>query len=366
MTILSRLILREILFPFALSFLGLSGLFLVGRTFQILDPLAAAGLGISEFLSILFLLLPPLWLYILPMAVLLGVLVGFLRLSRDSEIVALFSLGLGPAAMIRSVIVFSVVVAMIGLSLSLFFIPRAKSATKEAIRGLTENVTARGIPSRTFMTPFPDLTLYVHDTDETGRILTGVYLRDTRRKDLTITGMAERGAIIAVPEDAAVALRLENGVLNRFGADPGRSDTIFFDSYTVKVGFGDVKRSKKRGELGFSDLLEALSLPDLSPKHRTLVLNEIHERLALPAGILIFGIIGVPLGVFFGRTGLSGGVTIGLFVFLAFYLSFAIAKNLAEAGSLPPGLSIWFPDAVFSVAAILLVAILQKKGPLKA
>lgn len=365
MTILSRLILREIFFPFVFSFLGLSGLFLVGRTFQMLAPLVEAGLGIRGLLAILFLLLPPLWLYILPMAVLLGVLVGFIRLSRDSEVVAFFSVGVGPAAMMRSVIVFSVIVAMLGLSLSLFFIPKAKSATKEVIHSITENVTARGIPSRTFITLFPDLTLYVHETDETGRLLTGVYLRDARRKDLTITGMANRGTIIALPEDSAVALRLESGVLNRFGTDPGRSDTVSFKTYTVKIGFGDVKRSKKRGELGFPELLKVLSQPDLSKKDHTLILSEIHERLALPAGILIFGLIGVPLGVFFGRTGLSGGVAIGLFVFLAYYLSFAITKNLAEAGSIPPGLSIWIPDAVFFVVAVFHLMILQKKGPLR-
>lgn len=366
MTIVSRLVLREILFPFLLSFVGLSLLLLLGRFFQVLEPVLRAGVGTGEIITLMFLSLPPLWVYVIPMACLLGVVLGFLRLSRDCEIVALFASGIGPSVMLRSVFGFALAVAMACLVLSVFILPYTKSVAKGYLRHLTGAVLARGLPERTFITPVKDFTLYVHKTGEDGRRLEGVYLRDARRDDTTVTGMAETGRFLFDPASAQMGVRLENGTMNRFDHDLTRSDTISFRSYSLRFDAGGGKRAKRRGEMGTGELVSKSLDPSLPAKERNLLKGELHKRLSMPVGTLILGLVAAPLGIFYGRAGLSGGVFIGLFAFLVYYLLFAFFSNLADTGAMSPEVALWIPNVLFLFAAVLAVVILERKGPLRA
>jgi len=93
-------------------------------------------------------------------------------------------------------------------------------------------------------------------------------------------------------------------------------------------------------------------------------LTEFHERLAVPIGVLILGIMAAPLGILFGKTGPSGGIALGLAAFLAYYLSVAFAASLADTGNISPVIALWTPNFISAGITVGLIILLYRRGPL--
>ena len=364
MSILSKMLFREMALPFLFSFCALSVFLLLGSLLPLLEPLLRAGIKPAELGRFAILVLPTFWAFVLPMATLLGVLLGFLRLSRDSEMLALFACGAGLKKLIIPVIMVSLIACLVSFFLSASVIPKAKTASRNFIRELTERSLARGIPEKIFFSPMSKLTLYVDKSLDQGHRFKGVYIQDTRKKRVTYQILARDGELFAQPGGLEVGLRLRNGTLNRISDDYRKTDTLDFDSYALRLSLPGKDRKQKRGELGLEDLLKAASDPDTSAKHKVHYLTEFHERLAVPIGALILGIMAAPLGILFGRTGLSGGIALGLAAFLAYYLSVAFAASLADTGNISPVIALWAPNFIFTGITVGLIILLYRRGPL--
>jgi lipopolysaccharide export system permease protein len=365
MSILSRMLLREMALPFLFSFCALSVLLLLGSLLPLLEPLLRAGIKFTELGRFAILVLPTFWAFVLPMAMLLGVLLGFLRLSRDSEMLALFACGAGLKKLIIPVIMVSITACLVSFFLSASVIPKAKTASRNFIRELTERSLARGITEKIFFSPMSKLTIYVDKSLDQGHRFKGVYIQDARKKRVTYQILARDGELFTQPGGLEVGLRLSNGTLNRISDDYKKTDTIDFDSYALRLSLPGKGRKQKRGELGLEDLLKAASDPDTSARDKVHYLTEFHERLAVPIGALILGIMAAPLGILFGRTGLSGGIALGLAAFLAYYLSTAFAASLADTGNISPVIALWVPNLIFAGITVGLIILLYKQGPLR-
>ncbi|MBW1939274.1 MAG: LptF/LptG family permease [Deltaproteobacteria bacterium] len=365
MSLLSRMLLREMAIPFLFSFCALSVLLLLGSLLPLLEPMLRAGIKFTELGKIAILLLPTFWAFVLPMATLLGILLGFLRLSRDSEMLALFACGAGLKKLIIPVIMVSITTCLFSFFLSASVIPKAKTSSRNFIRELTERSLARGIPEKIFFSPMSKLTLYVDKSLDQGHRFKGVYIQDARKEQVTYQIMAREGELFAQPGGLEVGLRLSNGTLNRISDDYRKTDTLDFKSYALRLSLPGKDRKQKRGELGLGSLLKAASDPDTSARHKVHFLTEFHERLAVPVGALILGIMAAPLGILFGRTGLSGGIALGLAAFLLYYLSMAFAASLADTGNISPVIALWVPNLIFAGITVGLIILLNKQGPLR-
>ncbi len=366
MSLLSRMILKEMIPPFLFSFCALSIFLLLASLLHLSGTLVKTGIRPVELLKFAGLLLPTFWSLVLPMATLLGVLLGFLSLSKDNEIIALFACGIGPKRLIIPVIAVSVISWLLSLFISVYVIPRAKTAYRDLFRELIEHRLARGIPGKVFFSPMPGLTIYVDKSLDQGHRLKGVYIRDARRHKVANQILARKGKLFAQPGGREVVLQLSQGVLSHVSNDYRESDTIDFDSYSLVLSLAAKDREPSRGELGMGDLLKVASNPNTSHRVRWHYITEFHKRLAIPLGALILGIMAAPMGIFFGRAGLSGGIALGLAAFMVYYLSMLFGENLASTGTISPAVALWAPDFIFSGIAAGLIVLLNKRGPLRA
>ena len=94
--LLDRYVLREVVPPFFIGLLLIVFVLLMNQVLLLAELFIDKGVPALEALRILGLLVPSILAFALPMAVLMGVLGGLARLSSDSEVVALQSLGVGP------------------------------------------------------------------------------------------------------------------------------------------------------------------------------------------------------------------------------------------------------------------------------
>jgi lipopolysaccharide export system permease protein len=61
-----------------------------------------------------------------------------------------------------------------------------------------------------------------------------------------------------------------------------------------------------------------------------------------------------PLGALFQRGNRLAGVSLGIALFLAYYVVLSAGKGLGEQAVIPPWLAVWLPNlAVFALAAAL-------------
>jgi lipopolysaccharide export system permease protein len=359
------MLLREMALPFLFSFAALSALLLLGRMIPLLEFLLKAGIGLGELATFVLLMLPTLWLLVLPMSVLLAVLLAFLRLSRDSEMLAMLASGVTPGRLLRPVIGVSVLAWLFSLLLSTSVLPGAKHASKTFVRELTERRLARRLPEKVFLTPLPGLTLYVDKSLDEGNRFKGIFIRDARRQEAVGHVLAQEGELFSQPDHSQIALRLRNGSLHRESEDYRECDTFIFRTYSLRLSLEGEALKPKRGELGLGELLKTASDSGTSKKDRGRNMTEFHKRLALPSGTLILGIMAAPFGILFGKNGLSGGIALGLAAFLLYYLSMAFASNLADIGSVSPAVALWTPNAAFAGIAVAMVVLINRRGPLR-
>src|SRR5512132_3493303 len=101
MRLISRSVLREVWPPFLLGF-GAYTFILLLRTILVLADFAVRrSAPVAEVARLVLLSLPWIVVLTLPMAFLLGVLIGLGRLGADSELTALSACGVGPGAIYR-------------------------------------------------------------------------------------------------------------------------------------------------------------------------------------------------------------------------------------------------------------------------
>ncbi len=360
MSLLSRLILKEIAFPFLFSFLALSTLLLLGKLLPLLDTLLRVGIGSREFIKLLLLMVPTFWMLVIPMATLLGILLGFLRLTRDSEVIALFACGITPSHMFRPAIAVSVVCWILSLLVAAIVVPMSKSSTRTLLKELTRKTLTKGFPEGRFLSPVSGLTIYVHESMSQGHRFKGIFIQDARKPEVTSQIFAQAGELLTGARDEKIALCLKDGILNRISPDFTRTDTFEFKGYTLQLELTPGRYTKKRGEMGFASLWKHGTDPNASPERRNRYMSEFHKRLAIPTGTLLLGILAVPLGIMFGRAGLSGGVALGLSAFLTYYLLVAFMSNLAEVGVFNAAVALWLPNLVFTALTWVMVRLLCK------
>ena len=126
--LLDRYVLREVVPPFFIGLLLIVFVLLMNQVLLLAELFIDKGVPALEALRILGLLVPSILAFALPMAVLMGVLGGLARLSSDSEVVALQSLGVGPRRLGLPVLAFGLCGLLLTLPLALVLAPRANSA----------------------------------------------------------------------------------------------------------------------------------------------------------------------------------------------------------------------------------------------
>jgi lipopolysaccharide export system permease protein len=87
-----------------------------------------------------------------------------------------------------------------------------------------------------------------------------------------------------------------------------------------------------------------------------LSLNEWHRKLTLPVSILIFFMIGAPLGAIIRKGGLGLPAVISVIFFVIFYVISIWGEKMAKEGTWDALYGMWLPIPIFMLVAIYLTA----------
>jgi len=356
-------ILKEILPSFLVSLLVFTFILLLAKILELTELVVVEGIQPLTLLRFLLYSLPFFLSLTIPMSTLLAVLLAFLRLSGDSEIVVLKSAGFSLYRLLPSVILFSLWALLVTSYLTLFLVPASNRAFRNQLLALAKIRADISIKEQIFNTDFESLVLYVNQLNRQDGWMHEIFIRDARETDTANVITAARGRLTADTKQRMLVLELYNGVVDRM------EESITFDRYDLRLDMASALSTKHLAppdqfEMTQEELFTAVrTVPPSNPRHYQYLL-EIHKRFSQPFACLVLGLIAVPLGVQFRGKGRNWGVSMALAVFLVYYLLFTAGWSFGETGAYPPGLGMWMPNLLIGLAALYMLHRANLDAPL--
>ncbi len=351
-----RVIYQEILPP---TFIALAVLTFVvftrefGRLAELLIRKNADALIVIE---VIISLLPNILIYTVPISFLVGTLIGFSRLSSESEVVAMRAGGISVYQILVPVTKVSLVVTLLTLALTLFLLP----AGNWNLRKLRQELGVRPVQSqlkpRVFNEEIPGKLLYVDDIDLTSGHWKGVFLNDVQNDGSKRLILAGKGQVIFSPDNRRMQISLEEGSSYQYHNDHADKYSLSsFGTLGVSVDLPQSaplhQQSKRRPDKHLSQLLLEIRQAPAEVAHGSLV--ELHRRLALPLAALVFGVLGVTLGMRSHRGGRGYGTIVSMVIALSYYVLFATGSSLAAQGVLNLAVGVWGANLLLAALAWL-------------
>jgi lipopolysaccharide export system permease protein len=164
--------------------------------------------------------------------------------------------------------------------------------------------------------------------------------------------------ILSDPTSDLVGLRLLNGSQHRESGDPPRYQWITFKKYEFKLDLAAaVKHASEDTDTALKiqqiKMKMAASQPLARNERRTL--EEYYKTYSFPFSCLIFGIVGIPLGLVIKQGGRLGGFALGIAMALLYYLFMIVSDFLVTSLLLAPLLAAWLPNLLMAGIAVFFI-----------
>ncbi len=369
MRIFTRYILREIA-GYALLGGVLFTFILFMRYLLLLMELAVRGVATpADLVRLVAYFLPSIITFTLPMAVLVGILLGLSRLAADSEVTAMRASGIGVLSFLRIVSIVAVICWGVGLFNTVYVAPRAAQALlryKEQSKASQVNIV---VQPRVFFEDFKNSVLYVQDVvpgPNGAALWKHVFLADLSNPAAPHIISANEAVVFSA---GAQTLRMELTDGSRHDTSiskPDEYDISTFHFYEMPIQTGqqeDTNITRRDTPTHALSLRELRTLAHTgSPVDKRPYLIELYSRFAGPTACLVLMLVGVPLGLSSRRGGKGSGFVLTLLLVFLYYILSASGIALARQGKLTPLLGVWGANILFAVAGILLIQQMARGG----
>jgi lipopolysaccharide export system permease protein len=369
--VLHRYILTEMAGPFGLILAIFLFVLLMGRMLKIVEMIVRQGVGALEVLRMIAYLVPSFLPLAIPMATLIAGVICFSRLSADMEITAMKASGISLYQMLPPVVVFSMGMSLLTLFLTLEGAPWGAYAFREMAFQMARKHISVALKEGVFNELMPGLVVYAERIRLEDGLMEGIFVHDQHSSQVPMQILANRGRLLreTAQEEAGLALRLEHGTVYQASPKEGKLRQIHFELYELdlELSMADAEeklRGKRAEEWdlgGMTTQIRARMAKGKSISKDLLI--EIHRRLAIPVGCLIYGILAFPLALQSGPRGRSHGFVLGMSAIVAYYMLFSAGRTLAETGTLPPWLGLWAANIIFGVLTVTLLVRTAKERP---
>jgi lipopolysaccharide export system permease protein len=351
--------------PFFTSLGVFTFVLLIAKIMELTDLVVAKGVGLDVVLQLLLYTLPYFFVFTIPMATLLGVLLAFLRLSSDNEITALKAAGVALSQLLPPVALLAVLAWGLSSSLALWALPWGNHKFENLVFQVARAKTDLALRERVFLDTFSGLVIYINRLPGEGN-LQDVFIVDERDASRVHTIVAKRGKLYPVVE-GKVLLRLYDGTLHSVGGGLNSAQTATFQTYDVRMeapgGITATRTSKHEKEMFVEEIIEEMGKVPPGGKQYNLLDMELQKKFTLPFSCLVMALIGLPLGTH-TRSGRSWGVAVALVVFFSYYMMLSAAWSYGLTGSYPPRVGMWVPNLIFGLLGLLMFNREMKETPI--
>lgn len=407
MKILQRYIVKEHIVPFLLSLLVVTFVLLIDRVIDMLDLIIEKHLDAGTIFQLFGYSLPYMLALSIPMAVLVATILAFGRMTVDRETIAMKSSGINIYRLLLPLFLVAFALTGVMIYFNHYFLPNTNHKLKNLSAKIAYYRPMTIIQPNEFTT-LMDYTVYVRENNDNE--LRDVLIYDRSQTKLPRTILAESGKVVQMDRGNSLQIILHNGEMHeRSQTEPGKYQIRKFEDFTVNIrdlalnlDFGESAYRSDR-EMTYDQLVAAIdekklelqkkqaevenlqgrmeSNADLEQNYENSVENrrlgvmekmasdqrmeiyenlrslqvEYHKKFALSFAIVIFIMVGVPLGLMTKTSGIGMAFSVSSIIFLIYYVALTGGEHLADSGMLNPFLSMWITNIVFFVIGIILI-----------
>jgi LPS export ABC transporter permease LptF/LPS export ABC transporter permease LptG len=372
MRILTRYILREVASHAILGGVLFTFVLFMRDLGHILELIVRDSASFTDVLRIFAYLLPNFLIVTIPMAVLVGILLGLSRLASDSEITAMRASGMGVLDFVRTVSIISGLAVILGLFNSLYLAPQSAAATLRLEESLKSSQASFEIQPRVFYEDLRNYVLYIQSVRPAAgaALWRHIFLADlTQPANPNITTADQ--AVVVNGDQQTIRLHLINGGRHETSpSDPNQYNISTFASTDLPIQTG----AQEDTHLGRSDT-PILALPiselwrranasdsDVAGGSTRIYRIEVNKRFSYPFACLVLMLVGVPLGLSSKRGGKSTGFVLTIFLVFVYYFLSSVGIALAKNGKLSPFFGVWGANLLFAAAGALLLFQMSRGG----
>ncbi|WP_163328148.1 LptF/LptG family permease [Desulfurobacterium thermolithotrophum] len=317
--IIHRYIFLEILRVFILTLGLFIFVILMDRASSIAETVLGQGISILNFLSVLVKGIPAFLGMTIPMAFILSVLIVFIQLGNNNELVALKSCGVSTKELSKPVIFLGVAFSILSFYSLMFLMPKSNVAMKKEIEELVKKKITMSISPKNFSSNFPGVTFYVEKLYPEKGYLEN-FMVSLVKKDELITIFAKKGMLRT--EKDTVFLDIQDGTGEFINwKKPENFKVLNFKNYTVKL-YRFTKREK-------FESIRYKTLPELISSNRIEAKVELFKRLGLSLAPLIVGILAFSLVLIIPRSSIGVGILLSLLIIVVYYILYTLTKKIA-------------------------------------
>src|SRR3954452_2590301 len=359
MRILTRYILREV-FSHALIGVAIFTFVIFMRDLaRILEIVVRASAPLPSVAELFFLTLPTAFTVTLPMAVLVGILIGLSRLAADSEVTAMRAMGLGSGMFLRVIAIFAITVWLFALLNNVYFAPKSAAALADLQDRLKTSQASFEIQPRVFYEDFKNYVLYVEDVSSAGgtSVWKNVFLADVSNAAAPKITVAQEGIVVAEGENR-IRLHLINGSQQESQPrNPEQYSISTFSETDIPIQLPATDNSTQKeavpvSELSTRELWYRANHPESGSIGRAGKIDdpamrarwyrvEFHRRLALPTACLMLALVGIPLGLSSKKGGKSTGFVLTIILVFAYYMIALFGISMGRSAKVPPSVGVW-------------------------
>lgn len=365
MRILTRYILKEVLTHGLLGGVLFTFVLFMKELGPLLELAVRNSTSTSTVGEIFLLMLPNMFTVTIPMAVLVGTLLGLSRLAADSEITAMRASGVGVWRLVAIVGVVAAIAWGAGLVNTLYFAPRSTAQMLQLEEELKNTQATYEIQPRVFYEDLKNVVLYVGDV----RAGTGaarwrqVFLADLTDPVSPKVTTAEEASVSST-DNQTLTMRLHNGMQHQTSSSaPDQYNISTFAQTDLPLE----ATSTPEPHLGHSDApVLAMSNHELMERTKRpggrWFLIELQRRYAYPTACLVLILVGVPLGISSKRGGKSAGFVLTIVLVFVYYFLSSTGVALARQNKLPVFAGVWMANILFSAAGIFFLRQMSTGG----
>ncbi len=358
-SIINRYIFKEMLTPFSISVLFFGIVFIMMEMLKIANWVVNYNINIWVVILMIAYACPYLFVFVLPMSTMMAILLTFLRLSSDNELIALKSGGVSFYRLLPPVFLFSLFGFLLTSFMTIFGVPWGNvSLEKLALEILASNADI-GLKERTFNDSFENVMLYVNKVDLKNRKMIDIFIEDKRQPEMVSTVVAPEGRLLSEPGKSIIHLQLFNGTIHQTNLKNRSVNSISFDTYHMNfeikrklVKFED--KEKDPDEMSLTELHAFLKQSSTRDEDYWKAQIIFHRSFAYPIACFALGLSAMPLGIQSRSVKRSFGLALGLFFFFLYYMLLSTAIVLGKAGDLHPAVGMYLPTVITGLIGMYL------------
>ena len=360
LSIVDRHVLRQVSLPLGGALVIGLLMLLADRMVRLLDTTLGKKNSFTVVFEMLAYLVPHYLGTAIPAALFLGLLLGFGKMSANSETDAFMASGIGLNRLARPVILLGVAMSLLSLVIAGWLQPHARYAYRSVVFEV-QNVDVFYLAEEGVFMQAGDRTFIIDELDRGKNAFKRAFIFQDKGEEGSDTVTSARGSLIENPNGQRPTLHLEEGHRLSFaGRASGDAEKLAggevseFSIADTPLGKLSKDIFRPRGEdereLTLPELLQRLDDPP--PKaSRAEVASELSERLVNAVSILILPFLAIPFAVGSRRSQRGFRTGVALVLIVLYNEIIQQGASAANNGAVSPLISLWFPCLLLGLFA---------------